>query len=137
MEIARGNLLPEALMLGLPDIDAQHEGVFWRIETLKFTCIEENALSEPLLDELLRFLHEHFASEESLAASISLDFTHHHVSHRHTLDMLRRWGDKVIGGELDVFSFLRYLEIWFERHIQHEDQPFAREVLARGRVKSG
>ena len=32
-------------------------------------------------------------------------------------------------GQRDVFSFLRYLEIWFERHIREEDRPFANDLF--------
>ncbi len=137
MEINHGVLLPEALMLGLPEVDAQHEGVFWRIERMKFDSIEQNGLPKARLDDLLDYLALHFRTEEALAEAAGLPFDNHFASHQHTLDMLRRWGDRVLAGELDVFGFLRYLEIWFERHILHEDLPFARELLASQQAKGG
>ena len=130
MDISSRGLLPELLVLDIPEVDAQHEGIFYRIENLKFHCIEQNELPEAVVDDLLNYLSTHFATEERIAAELQLDFTEHAQMHRETLTTLRGWVRVVLSGHCDVFSFLRYLEIWFERHIREEDQPFAAELHA-------
>ncbi|PKO87125.1 MAG: hemerythrin [Betaproteobacteria bacterium HGW-Betaproteobacteria-12] len=131
MDISSRGLLPELLVLDIPEVDAQHEAIFYRIENLKFHCIEQNDLPEAVVGDLLDYLSEHFATEERIAAARQLDFTDHARMHRETLTTLRGWVRVVLSGQRDVFSFLRYLEIWFERHIREEDQPFAAELHAR------
>lgn len=132
MEITLSGLLPELLVLGIPQVDVQHDGIFCRIEHLKFQCIESNALPRPVVEELLAYLDEHFRTEEAIAATAGVDFAEHAALHRQTLETLGGWAERVLNEEQDIFSFLRYLEVWFERHIREEDQPFAEAVLAAG-----
>lgn len=132
MEITNSGLLPELLVLGIPRVDLQHDGIFCRIENLKFRCIESNSLPRPVVEELLAYLGEHFRTEEELSATAGLDFAEHAEKHRQTLATLSAWAGRVLNGEQDIFSFLRYLEVWFERHIREEDQPFADALLAAG-----
>lgn len=130
MEISPHSLLPEPLLLGIPQIDAQHENIFHQIETLKLDCLESNTLSKKLIEDLLHYLHEHFSTEEAIALAQQVEFSAHAETHRQTLTTLRRWSKLVLSERRDVFSFLRYLTIWFERHIHEEDQPFAARLLA-------
>jgi hemerythrin-like metal-binding protein len=129
MEITNCGLLPELLVLGIPRVDVQHDGIFCRIENLKFLCIESNTLPRPVVEDLLAYLGEHFATEEKIAGTAHVDFAEHAEMHRQTLATLSHWAERVMAEEQDIFSFLRYLEIWFERHIREEDQPFAVSVL--------
>jgi hemerythrin len=130
LKIPSKGLLPEALMLGIPHIDAQHEGIFYRIEALKDACVENGKLPDDMADELLDFLRIHFASEEDCAREAGVDFVEHGHAHTATLETLAQWVHRVRSGRADVFSLLRYLEIWFERHIVNEDQPLARMIHA-------
>ncbi|HJV91878.1 MAG TPA: hemerythrin family protein [Azonexus sp.] len=129
MDISSRGLLPELLILGIPEVDAQHEGIFYRIENLKFLCLEQNELPQAVVVDLLDYLREHFETEERIAAATRLDFAEHAGKHAETLTTLTGWATVVFSGQRDVFSFLRYLEIWFERHIREEDQPFAAQLL--------
>lgn len=128
MDISSHGLLPELLVLDIPEVDAQHEAIFYRIENLKFLCVEQSELPEAVVGDLLAYLSEHFATEERIAAALQLDFTEHARMHRETLTTLGGWVRMVLSGQRDVFSFLRYLEIWFERHIREEDLPFAADL---------
>ena len=136
MKIPSKGLLPESLMLGIPHIDAQHEGIFYRIEALKDACVENGTLPDDMADELLDFLRIHFASEEDCAREAGVDFVEHGHVHAATLDTLAQSVDRVRSGRADVFSLLRYLEIWFERHIVNEDLPFGRMIHAAHRPPS-
>jgi hemerythrin-like metal-binding protein len=128
MEITSRGLLPELLVLGIPQVDAQHEAIFYRIENLKFLCLESAEPPRAAFEELLGYLREHFQTEESIARTAQLDFTEHGEMHSQTLITLTGWVEVVLSGHREVFSFLRYLEIWFERHIREEDQPFATQL---------
>lgn len=129
METTNCRMLPELLVLGVPHVDAQHESLFCCLENLKFQCLESNELQVTLFKALLDDLREHFHTEEVIARTAGIDFVEHTETHRQTLITLNAWGEQVVSGEKDVFSFLRYLEIWFERHIREEDLPFARQLL--------
>ena len=132
MKVIRSGLLPELLTLGVPAVDVQHDAIFCRIEDLKFTCIELNALPVVLADELMACLREHFATEERLAAEVGVEFGEHALIHAQTLMTLEGLIGQVLAEQRDIFSFLRYLEVWFERHIRDEDLPFAAALHASG-----
>lgn len=125
MEMIKSGLLPEVLMLGIPSVDAQHDDIFCKIENLKFHCVETNALSPTLFSALLTVLHAHFDTEAAIAADAGVDFEEHGRIHDRTLVALDKWATRVMNEEKDIFSFLRFLEVWFERHIREEDLPFA------------
>jgi hypothetical protein len=67
MEINLAGLLPEALLIDLPEIDAQHEEIFRRIEALKETCFGSGPVSFEEFESLLEYLKYHFATEERVA----------------------------------------------------------------------
>jgi hemerythrin len=118
-------LLPEALVIDLPEVDAQHEEIFVRLEALKAACFDANANCLDEFERLLRFFEFHFATEEELAVQAGLDFSVHRTAHCDNLRVLVRAFDEVRSGRRDGYSFLRYVESWFERHIAHDDKPFA------------
>ncbi|MCM8595052.1 bacteriohemerythrin [Accumulibacter sp.] len=128
MEINLLGVLPEALLIDLPEIDVQHEEIFRRIEQLKADCYGSGPVSFDEFDGLLDYLKHHFSTEESVAAEAGASFGEHAKIHRQNLRKLRKAFDEVRQGTRDVHSFLRYVEYWFERHINEEDKPFASSV---------
>ena len=136
MEINLAGLLPEALLIDLPEIDAQHEEIFRRIESLKAACFGSGPVSFDDFASLLDYLEYHFASEERIATAVGVDFAGHATVHRDNLHALQKAFAEVRNGARDVHSFLRYAEYWFERHIAVEDRPFAVSVK-NSRAKSG
>ena len=125
MENTLGGLLPEALLIYLPEIDVQHEEIFRRIEALKNSSIGSGPVSLDESRSLLDYLEWHFASEERIARQRGIDFVDHARAHDENLHTLRKALAAVHEGSQDVHSFLRYAEYWFERHITDEDKPFA------------
>ena len=125
MENTLGGLLPEALLIYLPEIDVQHEEIFRRIEALKISSIGREPVSLDEFHSLLDYLEWHFASEERVAQQQGVDFVDHARAHDENLRTLRKALAAVHEGSRDVHSFLRYAEYWFERHIVEEDKPFA------------
>ncbi|MBL8398753.1 MAG: hemerythrin family protein [Candidatus Accumulibacter sp.] len=131
MENHTTDILPQALLIGIPSIDAQHENIFRRIESLKESCYGSGPDSLDEFVSLLNYLEFHFATEEALASTLGVDFLDHSTVHRSNLQSLHKAFDGIRSGARDVHSFLRYAEYWFERHIAEEDKPFAASVHAR------
>ena len=132
MKVRNAGLLPEALLVDLPEIDAQHEEIFHRIEALKATCFESSYVPIEEFYVLLDFFATHFATEERIAAEAGLDFTDHARIHEDTLRLLQKGLGEVINGAQDVYSYLRYAEYWFERHISEDDRLFVSLLQASG-----
>ncbi|WP_300452302.1 hemerythrin family protein [Accumulibacter sp.] len=124
MDIYLSALLPEALLVDLPEIDAQHEEIFSRIEALKAACFGSSYVPIDEFDSLLELFDQHFATEERIADEARLEFSNHARVHQDTLRLLHRALGEVINGTHDAHSFLRYAEYWFERHISEEDRLF-------------
>lgn len=125
MEVVVHNFLPDALVLDVPEIDVQHEEIFSRIEWLKAVCLEANCLPPEPAADFLAFLTEHFATEERIALAAGIGFSEHARKHCDNLSAIAKAIHAVHVGHSDIFSLLRYLEYWFERHIVEEDRPFA------------
>lgn len=131
MENQLSGLLPEALQVDHPELDPQHEEIFVLIESLKTHCFDEGGLPDAQFERLLNRFEQHFSTEERIAEAAGLEFAQHARVHRTQLRTMRRALEEVLAGVRDVHSFLRFVEFWFERHIQQEDQPFV-EMLRRG-----
>ena len=125
MECATFSFLPCTLVVDVEDMDRQHADLFACLERVKARCIECNASCLDELELLYRWLGSHCQSEERLARQISFDFSDHARKHGEMLRGIRRMLDEVSSGKRDVFSLLRYVDYWFERHIEQEDKPLA------------
>lgn len=128
MGIQQTGLLPEALRVGFPEIDGQHEEIFRHLETLKAACFGNNDLPVYEFKNLLESIARHFASEERLADQAAIEFSEHARVHRENLQSMRDVLDVVLGGASEAYSFLRFSEFWFERHIVQYDRAFANEL---------
>ena len=128
MEIAFSPFLPDALLLDLPEVDAQHEEVFTRIESLKAGCFESSYVDIDEFQGLIELFERHFATEERIAREAGVNFSRHATIHRNTLDLLRKALSDILAGSADAHSFLRYAEFWFERHIRDEDKRFVAKL---------
>ncbi len=121
--MAGDGFLPEALVLSVKEIDVQHEALFALLEEIKAICINSNELPLERARELIDFLHEHFRTEEDLAAKAGYDFSEHARKHLKMVTAIEKGLTEVTEGKQDVFSVLRYVDYWFERHIADDDRP--------------
>ena len=136
MDMPLTGLLPDVLVIDLPEVDAQHEEIFGRIEALKSACIESGDVPIEELESLSTCFVEHFATEERIAEQAGLDFSEHIKIHRMNLRVFRRAIEELRSGVRDGYSFMRYMELWFERHILEYDQPFAASLKPRKRYRA-
>ena len=117
-------MLPDGLLVDLPEVDAQHEEIFNFIDFLKTSCFEHHHMPVDEFGKLLDYFAIHFATEERIAEEAGLDFTDHAKIHTDTLRLLHKALGEVINGGQDAHSFLRFCEYWFERHIREDDKLF-------------
>ena len=128
MGALRTGLLPETLRVGFPEMDGQHEAIFSRIEALKAACFGNSDLPVDEFRRLLELIAQHFASEERLAEEGAIVFSEHATVHRQNLQSMQDALEVVLCGVSEAYSFLRFTEFWFERHIVQYDQPFAADL---------
>jgi hemerythrin-like metal-binding protein len=117
--------LPEALTLCIEEIDDQHGNLFALLAEIKANCLVSNELPHERATRLIEFLREHFCTEEKLAADAGYDFSEHACKHVKMVSAIEKGLSEVEAGMQDVFSLLRYVEYWFERHIAEEDRPLS------------
>lgn len=115
-------LLPTELAIGHPEVDAQHDEIFCRIESLKNILLEDGQPHFAEFDSLVEFFKLHFATEESCACAAGIEFSAHAREHLKNLRVLSRAVADLRSGRLDLRTFLRYLEYWFEQHINDFDK---------------
>ena len=128
---ALSGCLPVALMTGEAELDAQHDGIFSCIDHLKRLAFESEALPQDEVRRLINLLAEHFATEEQLAKAADIEFLVHGQEHVRNLRLLDKAVQELENGKLDRHTFLRYLEYWFEQHINDFDKRFAARLQAR------
>lgn len=124
-------MLPDGLLVDLPEIDAQHEEIFNFIDFLKTICFEHSHIPVNEFGKLLDYFAIHFSTEERIAEEAGLDFTDHAKIHTDTLRLLHKALGEVINGGQDAHSFLRFCEYWFERHIREDDKLFISALQGR------
>lgn len=120
--------LPTVLVTGEAEVDAQHDGIFKRVEHLKKLAFGSANLPSEELRELLDFLEKHFATEERLAREANIEFLVHGQEHARNLRILGKAIGEVERGKLDRHTFLRYVEYWFEQHISGFDKRFVERL---------
>lgn len=129
MEKSLRGLLPEEMLTDHLGMDIQHEEIFARIEALRNGDMEVDGHFIEQLSSLLDYLAGHFATEAQLAVAAGLEFSGHAKTHAQNLRLLRKGMDEVKRGSIESRSFLRFLDYWFEHHINEFDKPFARRLL--------
>lgn len=120
--------LPDSLVLNVPELDDQHAALFARLSKLKSLCIEANCLPTDQAEALLESLRVHCATEEALALEAGLDFSIHAGKHQAMLKGIAKTLEQVRQEHMDVYSLIRYIEYWFERHIREEDMALGVEL---------
>ncbi|HZX29930.1 MAG TPA: hemerythrin domain-containing protein [Rhodocyclaceae bacterium] len=126
--------LPAELVLGVPELDGQHEALFAQLVFLKNLCLKEKHLPAAEADALLKALRDHYDSEERLADEMGEDFSDHARQHEVMLLAVAKTLKEVVEKRANVFALLRYLDYWFERHIVEEDRVFDRRCAVQPRV---
>jgi hypothetical protein len=64
-----------------------------------------------------------------MAREANIEFLVHHEEHAKNLRLLNKAVGEISAGKLDLHTFLRYLEYWFEQHITGYDKRFAQRLV--------
>ncbi len=129
-ELAHG-LLPIELMIDHAEVDSQHDEIFSRIEAMKESSLLSDAASHDDVASLITCFADHFATEERLAREAGIEFSAHVREHDQALRLLNKAFVDLGSGRLDLRTFLRYLEFWFEQHINEFDKPLGNRLSGR------
>lgn len=126
----------DSLSVGVPSIDAQHSVLVKTLNELHDAMMsgQAHAKTADLLRTLIRYTHEHFASEEALMeqagyAAIDEHRKRHHELTRRVEDYVARFerGESTIN--LHLLNFLRD---WLTNHIMKEDKAYSLALTSHG-----
>lgn len=129
--------LPSALVIDVQEIDEQHARLFEQLDAFKAACIERNAFLPDEAEALFATLMAHCQTEERLARQAGLDFGLHGEKHRVMLRGIRKMLNDMNNPGADVFSLIRYVDYWFERHIQEEDRKLGVDLKQVSMAEAG
>jgi hemerythrin-like metal-binding protein len=117
-------------LLGIPEIDAQHEGISELVKSLQEVISDKHKrhLIHPVLKQLNHLLVDHFAYEESLMKMVNVtDLTHHKKKHKDVLNLFQTYfahppapGDYEYLGQLISKKVLG--------HVMEQDIPMSESV---------
>lgn len=124
-------ILPEGMQTKNDEMDAEHEEIFSRIQSLQKEDLEASDRFVGRMADLLSYLAKHFENEEQLAAEAGVVFFLHGQNHAQNLRLFNKAIEEVRAGRMEPRVFLRYVDYWFEQHINEFDKPFARAVQTR------
>ena len=118
------------LITGVPAMDEQHKNIELTLDELIAT-VEENKSLEEINEVLLRLIDivvSHFDYEEENFERVDYpDKSDHIAEHKLLLSNVGEFYINFIeGNEVDVDSFLKYLQNWVVSHILHYDKDFAK-----------
>lgn len=126
-------VLDESHLLGVPEIDAQHQELVSIINRLN-NAVKHNAPAEAVthqFDELISYTRFHFESEERLMDQYGYheDDAHRQI-HQRLLGQANYLRGKFIqGGELLV---LQLIKDWLLAHVMDMDKPLAAYLIQQG-----
>jgi hemerythrin-like metal-binding protein len=142
MEKTLRGILPDEMLTDYEGIDVEHEEIFSRITALRSAGPEAGSGFIGELTDLVRYLADHFAMEERLAAEAGFDIAAHARSHAENLHLfnkaLSEAGNSGMQANMQAYALLRYIEYWFEHHINEFDKSLARRLQTQsGYVHKG
>lgn len=127
-----------ALMLGIPTMDAQHQVLVELINTLHAelsNLVPQRTVIAEVLEGLVDYTHNHFIEEEVMFQRYGYPQTEAHTAEHgqftaQAMDWLRRFED---GHDVDMEA-LAFLKNWLVHHILKEDRayvPFLKAAIAQ------
>lgn len=125
MQKSKNKYLAINEVLDVPNMDDEHNELFERLDNLKMHSFGCNDVLQQEADALRNCLIKHFQTEQKLADAAGIDFTEHAQLHEKMLGVVTLSLKQIYQGQGDVFALIKYIHVWFERHIQETDARFA------------
>ena len=129
----------EQYATGIARVDEEHRQLVSLINQIGAICTMESDMQKamPILAELERYTHYHFANEERLMKEFAIDATHiagHFKAHEHFRQQLAKAAGIIAespGSSIKLLThLLEYLTNWLVHHILGTDMRMAREIQA-------
>lgn len=124
------SMLPVNLRVNIPEIDFEHDELFYLLEGFKEDCFSESAMSRDKRDALYRLLESHFKTEKRLAKVAGVHFAEHELAHEKMLESVSQALHQIQSNNSDIYSIVRYIGYWFEMHILHYDIVLAKKIAS-------
>lgn len=129
----------ERLAMGIPEIDAQHRGLIETINDLWYAIVANSGARgvARILDQLDRYVVEHFGAEEALMREEAYPGLDAHLAqHAHFRDHIVSARRSLDSGIVPSLDLLNYLTDWLATHIQTVDRAYATYLEERQRPHS-
>lgn len=128
MQNSKNRYLAINEVLNVPKMDEEHNELFGRLDNLKMHSFGSSEVLQQEADALCNCLIKHFKTEQKLADAAGIDFTDHAQLHEKMFAVVSLSLKQIYLGQGDVFALIKYIHLWFERHIQETDARFAAEL---------
>ncbi|MGA8042768.1 MAG: bacteriohemerythrin [Terracidiphilus sp.] len=126
----------DALSVGVQSIDAQHRKLVDTLNELHDAMLAGKArnLTGPILEKLLNYTHDHFASEEAMMAAANYTgLAAHKLRHGDLTRQVEGYIARFQQGEITLnLHLMHFLRDWLTHHIQEEDRDYGPAMQARG-----
>ena len=122
------SMLPLSLRTNVHEIDLEHNELFEFLESFKEYCFDSNPIPQLKRDALHQMLESHFETEAHMAKLANIDFSFHETAHVNMLDMVMRSLNQMSSKNSDLYSLIRYIGYWFEKHILNYDIQLAHNI---------
>lgn len=123
--------------LGIPIIDAQHQGMIMVINSLQYAVMykfEKNIL-ESIIGLIQEYSRVHFTTEESIFKSCGFPDAKHHIEqHRKLAVRIIETGQESLFFE-NPEPFLLFLKEWLTNHVLNEDHKYRDFILQNQSTK--
>ena len=126
----------ERYTLGLEEVDEQHQHLFELVNHLHALVAagDDQSTAGKVLDELVDYTVEHFATEERLFLAHQYPrYEEHKKEHdeltRQALEIQEKFREKEI---TVTFALLDFLSDWLKNHTTDSDMKFARFAASQG-----
>jgi len=123
-------MLPKSLMVNVPAMDIEHHELFMYLEEFKESCFDSAHITLEKRDVLYGLLLKNCQTEKVLAQSVNFDFTSHALAHAQMLKIVFHTLNQLSSNNGDIYTLIRYISYWFERHILEYDIQIAQGLNA-------
>ena len=121
--------------MGIPQIDAQHQGLIRLINDLHaaMSSGQGKLAVGKILDELIRYTEQHFSYEENMLKVRGYSkLAGHHAEHKRLTSQVIELREKYKNGGLALtMEVMQFLKNWLANHIMGHDQQYAAEFRSK------
>jgi hemerythrin len=127
----QANSWANSYLLNIPDIDAQHKKFFEILgNASRYTDADEYNELFLIIQELEKYLSEHFAFEEELMQKVGFkDIDNHIIQHQHFINKVKQLKLEFDYQNPQLYSkIIEFMKKWFVSHIIQSDTKYKNAV---------